>query len=145
MTTVAKTTFGAELWLAPAGDTLVKVAELLSVEPPVMQRDTMDVTTHDSAGGAMEVIGDGVYDPGNIKGQVHYIAGSTGDDALRLALTGGAKQHYKIVVKSAADTEDLTGSAYLISYGPDGMEVKGKQTAAFELKASGAVAQAASA
>ena len=144
MTTAAKTTFGNKLFLAPAsGGTLTSVAELLSFDPPASARGTIDVTTHDSAGGAEEVIVEGTYDPGEIKGQVHYIGGSAADLAMITAMTSGALQNFKIQMKSAAGTIDRTGSAYLTNYGPDGQSVKGKQTAAFTLKVTGGVTQAA--
>jgi hypothetical protein len=144
MTTAAKIAFGTELWIGPAGGTLVKVPELLSVDPPKGGRDTIDATTHDSPGGAMEFITEGVYDPGDIKAQVNYIAGSTFDLAMIAARASGDKQGFKIVVKSAADTVDVTGECFVTEYGPDGMEVKGKQTAALSLKVTGEVDQAAS-
>ena len=145
MTTAAKTAFGTELWLAPSGNTLVKVAELLTVTPPTITRDTEDATTHDSADGAMEFITDDTYDPGEIPFQTHYIAGSAGDDALLTASTGGALQDFKVVVKAASGTEDIEGSGYVTGYGPDELPVKGKQAASGTIKVSGAAAQAASA
>lgn len=145
MTTAAKKNFGNTFWMAAHLSPVVKIAELLSIDPPVMSRDMIDATSHDSAGGAEEVIAEGTYDPGEIKGQMHYIAGSTGDDAMIAALAGGTLMDFKIVVKAAAGTEDMTGSGYVTSYGPDGMATKGKQTAAFSLKVSGGITQAASA
>lgn len=146
MTVAAKKSFGAKLYIAADGVTpLVLVAELLSLNPPVMERATIDVTTHDSAAQAMEFITEGVYDPGEVSGQVHYIAGSAGDDAMITALTGGGLQDCKITLKAASSTEDLTFSGYVTSYGPDGQEVTGKQTASFTIKVSGAITQAATA
>lgn len=145
MTTAAKIAFGAELWLGPAGGTLVKVAELLSVAPPKRTRALEDATTHDSAGGAQEFIGQGIYDPGEISASVHYIAGSTGDDALVLAVTDGELRDWKIVAKSADDTEDLEGSGFVTEYGPDELQVQGKQTASLTIKVSGEISQGPSA
>lgn len=140
MTVAAKLSKGAELWLCPSGGTLVLVAELLSVDPPKKTRDTIEVTTHDS-GQAMEYLSDGVYDGGEINAQVHYIAATAGDTAMLTAMTTGAKQDWKIVVKNAATTTAITGSGYLTVYGPDGLSVKGKQTAAISLKVTGAATQ----
>ena len=66
MTTAAKRTFQNEFWMGPHNGTLVKIAELRSVTPPKASRETMDATTHDSSGGAMEFIASGVYDPGTL-------------------------------------------------------------------------------
>jgi len=145
MTASAKTAFSAELWMATDGGSLAKVAQLTSINPPKMARGTIDVTSHDSVGGAREFISDGVYDAGEISGQGFYIAGSAGDDALITALTGGALQDFKIVLKSSGDTEDLTFSGFVTEYGPDEMGLEGAQTFSFTAKVTGAVTQAASA
>lgn len=143
MTTNAKTSRGAELWMAASGGTLIKVAELLTVEPPNRSRATIDATTHDSPDGAIEVIAEGIYDPGEVNATLHYIAGSATDDALVAAMTGGAKQDVKIVAKAATGTEDLEFSGYLTNYGPDPLGTTGKQTAKLSLKVSGPIAQSA--
>lgn len=146
MTVAAKTAFGAELWMASSGtDPLVKVGELLTVTPPTQSRSTIDATTHDSPAGAQEFIVEGTFDPGQIQGQVNYIAGSAGDTAMLDALTSGDLQDFKIVLKGASATQDLTFSGFLTSYGPDAMPTNGKQTASFQAKVSGPVTSAASA
>lgn len=143
MTQEALTTKGIELWLAPAGGTLVKVAELINCNPPSITRDTIDVTTHDSSGDASEFVSDGVYERGDIKADIHYIPGSAGDTAIILALTTGALQDVKIVVKSAGGAEKLEGAALVTEYAPATMEVKGKQMASLTLKPSGVWTQQA--
>lgn len=141
MTTAAKTNFGAEFWMGPSLGVLVKVAELLSVDPPKRKRETIDVTTHDSPAGAMQFNTSGLYDAGEVSGQVNYIAGSTDDLALIAAVTDGVIRDFKIVVKSAAGTKNQTFSGFLTEYGPDAMPVDGKQQANFALKVSGAITQ----
>ncbi|MDE8651882.1 phage tail tube protein [Novosphingobium album (ex Liu et al. 2023)] len=145
MTTAAKTNFGKQLWMGPAAGVLVKVAELLTVTPPTITRETIDATSHDSTAGAQEFLVEGIYDPGEVPFQVHYIAGSTGDDAMITAVTDGVLRDFKIVVKSAAGTEDIEFSGYLTSYGPDEAPTTGKQTASGAIKVSGPLSQAASA
>ncbi|WP_411340311.1 phage tail tube protein [Sphingopyxis sp. J-6] len=145
MTVAAKTSFGAELWMAVSGGSLAKVAELKSLTPPKHSRGTIDVTTHDSPAGAREFITEGVYDTGEVSGSIHYIAGSAGDDAMLTAVTGGAKHDFKVVLKSAADTEDLEFEGFVTEYGPDDQPVEGVQMASFTVKVSGAIAQAATA
>lgn len=142
MTTAAKTSFGAKLFVAPSGVTpLVNVAELLSLNPPVPERATQDVTTHDSAGGAMEFIPEGVYDSGEVSGQVHYIADSAFDTTMITAYTTGGLYNFKTVSKGASGLKHKLFSGYVTSYGPDGMEVTGKQTASFSIKVTGAITE----
>lgn len=145
MTTAAKTNFGKQLWMGPAGGTLVKIAELLTVTPPTLSRETIDATSHDSTAGAQEFITEGIYDPGEVPFQAHYIAGSTGDDAMITALTDGVLRDFKIVVKAATGTEDLEFSGFVTSYGVDEAPTTGKQTASGSIKVSGPHTQAASA
>lgn len=145
MTTAAKTSFGAEFWMGPSGGMLVKVAELLTVNPPKRSRQLEDATTHDSAEGAQEFIAQGIYDPGEITGQTHYIAGSAGDDAMIAAVTDGVIRDWKIVAKSASDTEDMEGSGFVTEYGPDELPVQGKQAASWTIKVSGPITQGPSA
>ncbi len=139
--------FGKQMHLQPpgSGNTLTKLGELLTLKAPAQTVGTIDVTTHDSVAGAMEFIAAGVYDPGAVSGQINFIAGSAGDDAFVAAVIDGELRDFKIVVKSAADTEDMTFSGFVTEYGVDDLPVEGKQTASFGIKVSGPIAQAASA
>jgi predicted secreted protein len=143
---MAKTSFGAELWIHD-GSTLVKVADLNTITPPKPQRGTIDTTAHDTTPPGKTFIGEATYDPGEISVQGNYIAGSTGDDLMTEALNDGDNRDWKIVVKAASGTEDITSldGAIMTQYGPDGFEVDGKQTFSATLKVSGALTQAASA
>lgn len=142
---MAKTAFGAQLWAVADGGALAMIAKLVSVKPPTASRGVIDTTAHDSTAGAMEFITEGVYDPGEVSGQINYIAGSTGDDLFLAALASGGLYDFKIVVKAATGTEDMTFSGYVTSYGVDDLPTNGKQTASFAIKVSGPVTQAASA
>lgn len=146
MTTAAKTTFGTKLFLAaaPTAPTTL-LPELLSLTPPAAARDMIDVTTHDSPAGAEEVIVEGTYNPGEISGQMHYIAGAAGDVLMLGAVTAGTLMNFKVQVKGATGTFDRTGSGYVTEYSIDDMPVKGKQAASFTIKVTGAVTQAATA
>ena len=46
------------------------------------------------------MIAEGTYDPGQMSLTVNYIARSTGDTAMTLAMTGGALQNVKLQVKT---------------------------------------------
>jgi hypothetical protein len=149
MTTAAKTAFGSIFAMVAAPTAIVnathRVAELLTLQPPQWERGTQDATTHDSAGQAREFIIEGVYDAGEISGTLHYIAGSTGDTAMLGAMTAGTLMNCRCVLKAATGTQDLSFQGILTNYGPDEMEVDGKQTASFTFKITGAVTQGASA
>lgn len=144
MTVAAKTAFGAKVFMDPAPTAAATaVAELLSVTPPKQSRDMIDATTHDSPAGAEEVIVEGTYDPGVLQLSMNYIAGSAGDTAMTLAMTGGALQNVRLQVKTAAGLQNWTFSGYVTEYGPDDLPVKGKQTSTMSLKVSGAITKAA--
>ena len=139
MTTAAKTAFGTELWMGPAGGMLLMVAELRNVNPPKTTRELLDATTHDSTAGAKEMIAAGTYDPGEVSGSINYIADSTDDVAFIAAATGGARHDFKVVLKKATGTKDRLFSGFVTEYGADDMPVDGLQTASFSIKVSGPV------
>ncbi len=144
MTTAAQPTFGNQVWIAPHGETLVKVAELLTFGAPKPARSMMDATSHDSPGGAEEVIPEGTFNPGTVNGQQHYIAGSATDLAFRSAMLEATFVDVKIVMKGADGVPyNQTFSGYVTSYGPDDQPVKGKQAASWALQISGEVEQEA--
>jgi hypothetical protein len=146
MTTAAKVTFANKVYMDPAPTAAATlVAELLSITPPKQSRGMIDATTHDSIGGAEEVISEGTYDPGTMTLSVNYIARTVGDIAMTLSMTSGALQNIKLLVKTATGFESWTFSGYVTEYGPDDMPVKGKQTASLTLKVSGAITKAVSA
>lgn len=140
----AKTALGAKLWMGASVGTLAQLAEVLSITPPQPSRETIAASTLATTGG-MEFIAAGLYDAGEISAQLHYIAGDTTDDALVAARDAGSLQVFRITVKGASATEDLTFEGYITTYGPDGLEIDGKQTASLTVKISGDLTQAASA
>lgn len=140
MTANAKASFGIELWMAPAGSPLVKVAELLTLKPPARTRGAEDVTSHDSVGGAQEFIPQGTYGNGPVTGQVHHIPDSPGDIALLLALTSGTPQDWKIIFPVGSPRKNISGAnAVFTQYDPQDNPVNGKMAAAIELQPSGPV------
>lgn len=146
MTTAAKRTFGNKLFLAAAPTApTVALTEILGFTPPAITRDTFDVTTHDSAGGAEEYMTEGTYNPGEYKVQNHYIAGSADDLLLRQAAVTGSLMNIKGVVKGASGDVNKTASGYITDYTIEDMPVKGKQASSFTLKITGAETQAAAA
>lgn len=139
MTTAAKRSFGIELWFAPEGETVVKIAELKTLNPPKRSRGTIDVTTHDSPEGAMEFITEGLYNTGEVSGTVHYGVDADQDEAFIDAVESGDLLDIKIVMKSETGTEDQEFQGFMTEFGPNGQEVEGVQMADFGIKVSGGI------
>lgn len=141
MTGNAKSSFGTKFYMVPDGGSITGglVAEVLKVGKPKLERGMIDVTSHDSAGGAEEVIPEGTYKVAPFTVTVHYIANSAFDVAMIAAMTGGGMQDFEIHEKGAAGLIKTPGSGYISDYGPDDAEVRGKQTATFTVTPTGAL------
>lgn len=143
MTTAAETSFGAQVWMAPSGSPLVRIAELVSVDPPGISGGVIDVTTHDSAADAFggvpaEFIGEKVYNPGEITFKINHKPGSSGDEALQLAAASRALQDMKIVdLDEAGDPYPMLGAGIVTGYQPDSRPVNGVKTATVKVQRSG--------
>lgn len=143
MTALAKTTFGATLRLAVSGGSLATVAELTSINPPAVSRASVDVTSLDSASGAMEFIPDGVFDPGEIGIEGHLVLGSTNDNFFTTAITSGQTLDFEVIAKATSGTRKWTGKAIVTAYEPGELGVAGKQTFSATLKVTGPISQTA--
>ena len=142
---MARETFGVVFKMGPAGGSLTALAGVTSVSPPNMTREALDVTSHGSANGAAEFIGDGVFDPGELTVSTNYVGGDATDDALIAALTSGDLKDFSFTVNAATGTETIEFSGIVTSYGPAELGVKGKQSATATIKVSGGLSQAPSA
>lgn len=141
----AKPTFGVVLKLGASDPPSTTLTNVTSVSPPRPSRDALDATTHASAGGAMEYIPDGVYDPGEMVVTMNYVAEDANDDACIAALAASAPYYFSHTVNAASGSATRDFMGVVTSYGPDELPVKGKQTATMTIKVSGPVAQAATA
>lgn len=142
MTAKAKPTFGTSLKMGPSGGSLTAVSKLVTLAPPQRERSAEDATTHGSAGGAMEFIADGVFNPGVLTGSINYIAGDADDDLFLAAFASGDLYTFEWTANAATGKEEFSCDGVLISYGPDELPVRGKQTASFTIQLSGATTQA---
>lgn len=142
---MAKKTFGTTMRLGAAGGPLTAVSKLVEITPPKMSREALDATTHGSPGGAAEFIPDGVYDPGEIEVSMDYVAGDADDDLFLAAFFAESLYDFEWTANAAAGTETFAQSGVVISYGPDPLPVRGKQTATATIKLSGERTQAPSA
>lgn len=138
----AKTALGAKLLMGATANALTELAEVLSITPPKPTRDTLAASTLATTGG-MDFIPAGLYDAGEISAQLHYIAGDATDTALVTARDGGLLRTFRITVKGASATQAITFEGYITSYGPDGLEIDGKQTSSLTVKITGSLGQGA--
>lgn len=147
---MAERNFGAAFYIgatSAANAVLTKAAEVLSVKAPSLSRGTIDTTTHDSANGVMEFMGEGVADPGELTIQIHRVPGSATDTLLLAALADPNARQMKITSNGraaggAAQVMQTTGLGIVTGYEPDDQPVQGKQTATLTVKASGVWTQA---
>lgn len=63
--------FGTKLERSEDGTTFAPIADITSLTPPGISRDTIDVTSHDSTEGWMEFVGS-LKDPGEVKADINY-------------------------------------------------------------------------
>ena len=140
----AKPSFGVVLKMGSSSPPSTTLTNVVTVNPPTFARDAVDSTNHGSAGGAMEAIPDGVYDPGEMTATLNYVAGDANDDACIAAFTAGTLYYFTHTVNAPSGTETRSFTGVVTEYGPDELPVKGKQTASLKVKASGPVVQAAS-
>lgn len=142
---MAKPTFGVTFKMGASSPPSTTISSVIAVSPPKMAQAAIDVTEHDSAGGAQQYMPDGVYDPGQIEVTMHYVAGSADDDACIAAFASTDPYYFSWTANAASGTETFTAQGVVTSYGPDALPVSGKQTATLAIQLSGAVTQAATA
>jgi len=118
----------------PPGTELLGVTD---ISPPDLARDAVDVTDHKSAGGAMEFIADGVYDPGQLVVTMNHEKGSATDLACRDFFFNTPDVYVQWTENASSGSETLTSAAVVTNYSVDSLQVKGKQSAKLTLKLSG--------
>lgn len=132
-----KEAFGAVVKIGssnPPGTTLAGVTD---VAPPNYTRDAVDVTAHDSPGGAMQFTPDGVYDPGDLTITLNHISGSATDLAIETLFLAGDSIYVSWTENDATDIDTMTSAGVITSYQVDNLAVKGKQSAKLAIKLSG--------
>ncbi len=147
MTTAARINKGAKLFMGTAAESLTALGEILDITEPGFTREVIDATTHDS-GDAAEYIAEGVYDTTEMTVTLHYVAGSTNDDALIAAVQAvgtSAVRYFKTQPKAATGTEDRTFAGFVTALNFDSKPVRGKQTCQVTIKPTGAITQGATA
>jgi predicted secreted protein len=82
-------------------ETFTTIANVTSINPPGMSRETIDVTAHDSPDGWMEFLG-GLKDGGEVSTDVNYDPSE--HDSLVADFEDDAPRNYQIVFPDAAAT-----------------------------------------
>ena len=134
-----QTNYGVVFKIGNANPPSTSLADVFNVDPPNTTRDAVDITTHGSAGGAMEFMPDGVYDPGDLTVSMNYTSASATDAACLAALASASAYYFQWTAKKASGTATFTAQGVVTAYGIDAMPVKGKQTAMMKVKLSGPV------
>lgn len=135
--------FGAKFFLDDAG-TLTEISDVMSVTPPSPTVETIDTTTHGSAGGVREFIA-GLIDAGEGSIRINYLPGSASDALLAAAVLSRAVKPWKINVPASTGTWDFTGNCIVTGYEKDDVVIDDKMTAVLTFKASGLITEAAGA
>jgi len=139
----AKPSFGSIVKLGTASNSLTALAKRVSVSVPKLTREAVESTDHGSPDGYAEFIADGVTDGGTLTISGNYIAGDTDDDLCNTIFAAG-NCYVSWTANAATGTETFGPVAGVaIEYGPDSLEVKGKQTFTLTIKISGKADQAA--
>lgn len=110
--------FGTELQRGdgdPTAETFTAIANVTSIEGPGMERETIDVTAHDSANGYMEFVG-GLKNGGEVSVELNYDPAT--HDALVADLEDTEPRNYQLVFPDPAATT-WTFAAILTEFTPE--------------------------
>lgn len=126
--------FGVQLNRGDGADPEVftTIADVTSLTPPGLSRETLDVTSHDSPDGWMEFLG-GLKDPGEVSADVNYQPGA--HDDLVADFEDTAPRNYQIVFPDQGATT-WTFPAILTAFEPE-TPYDDKATASLTWKVSG--------
>ena len=131
------TSFGSIVKIGSSNPPSTTFAGHVEIAPPNRSRDAVDVTDHASPGGAMEYIGDGVYDPGDLAITVNHVSGSPTDVAIDTLFMAGGNCYISWTEKAASGSDTFTSAGVITSYQVDPLIVKGKQSSKLTIKLSG--------
>lgn len=136
----AKHGFGATFSLHN-GTVLTVVADILAITPPNTTVETIDITTHGSAGGFREFMA-GLADGGEFSIRINYVPGSAGDTLIAAAVTARTSKAFKINLPAGTGTRDFTGTCIPTGYEKDDVVIDDKMTAVLTAKITGSVTEA---
>jgi hypothetical protein len=135
--------FGAKYFIHN-GTALTEALDVMSVTPPSPSVETIDTTTHGSAGGVREFIA-GLIDNGEASIRVNWDPSNATHTLFTAALASRALKAQKINVPAATGTIDFTFSGIVTGFEKDDIVIDDKMTAVLTVKVSGAITEAAGA
>jgi predicted secreted protein len=127
----ARIGFGARFGIKGSGSTYVYVAEVDSITPPSLSRDTVEVTHLESDDGFKEFIA-GLADAGEASISIHYVPALS--DALMTAFLAPVDD-FRILFPSGTLALDFKG--IVTGYAIGDLTAEGEMTATFTVKATG--------
>ena len=120
---------------------LVKIGEMVSVQPPQPSRDTIDTTNHDSTGDYREFIAS-LIDAGEATVNVNYNPGDTTEDLVTQEFSAGELTSMAIDFnKPGGGAQRRMSFACIVTSGLQISDVviDDKMTASFTVKVSGPI------
>ncbi|PSK47977.1 hypothetical protein B0E38_06454 [Streptomyces sp. 111WW2] len=111
--------FGVQLQRGDGAEPEVfaKIADVTSLNPPGLSRETIDVTSHDSPNGWMEFLG-GLKDPGEVSADINYQPAE--HDLLVADFDDKTPRNYKIVFPDDdVSPTTWTFGAFLTGFEPE--------------------------
>ena len=134
---------GARFWLHN-GTALQEAADIKSVTPPSPSVETIDVTTHGSAGAIREFIA-GLIDAGEGTITVNWMAGGSTDVLFSAALASRQLKAAKINVPASTGTRDFNFNCIVTGWEKSDVVTDDAMTGTLTIKVSGAITESAAA
>ena len=133
---------GAQFWLGNASNVLIKLAEIVSVNPPNPQVADVEATHMESPNRRKEYIA-GLIEDGTGAFEMNYVPGSASDQLLIAALAAGTARAYKIVLPVANGTTwEISGTCIPKGYDRN-TPIADRMTATLTVRFTGASSEIA--
>ena len=129
--------FGSIVKIGNANPPTTTLAGVVDVQPGPLTRDAIDVTTHASAGGAMEFIGDGTFNPGVVVVSINHVKNSATDSAIKTLFAAGGNGYVQWTENAASGSATITRAMVITDYAVDNLALKGKQSSKLTMQLSG--------
>ncbi len=130
----AQAGYGAKFAIKASGDTYPEVAEVISITPPGLSRETIDVTHLNSDDLTKEFIGS-LKEAGEAVVEVNYVP-SASDPLLAAFSANGGAGEFKIIYPKGDFA--MTFKGIITGYEQGDITVDGKLAATLTIKCSGA-------
>lgn len=134
---MAVISFGSVVKIGAANPPTTTLAEVTDVQPAPLSRDAVDVTTHASTGGAMQFIGDGVFNAGVLVVSLNHVKNSATDAAIKTLFLAGGNGFVEWTENAASGSATTRRAMVITDYQVDNLTVKGKQSSKLTLQLSG--------